>query len=172
MARVILLSGPKFSGKSRFVERLARELREAGVRVSGFFQRGVFDGAGNKIGYDLVDVAAGATRPLARISGARDAWVFDDAAFADAAANLDSEAELVIVDEAGPLELSGRGHRQTLERALDGRGPILLVVREELEESFRAMLATRAGTAHVRYLPQSAGETSERIRELLALAGS
>ncbi len=167
MPRVILLSGPKFSGKSRFVEKLARELAAEGLRISGFFQRGVFDEAGKKIGYDLVEVAGGTSRSLARISEDGDRWVFDDDAFAPAAAGIDPDADLLIIDEAGPLELSGKGHRQTLELALGGRGPILLSVREELAETFTALLAPRAEVTVLRYSPGLEAGLTERIRDLV-----
>jgi nucleoside-triphosphatase THEP1 len=165
--RVILLHGPKFSGKSRFVERLARELREAGTRLSGFFQRGVFDGAGRKIGYDLVDAASGTGRPLVRINEALDRWVFDDAVFDFAAAALDPDADLTIVDEVGPLELSGGGHRLALEAVLGGRAALLLVVREELADEFAALPAPRAAVIRVRYDPSAEAEVAKRIRALI-----
>jgi nucleoside-triphosphatase THEP1 len=167
LPRVILLSGPKFSGKSRFVEGLARELRDAGVLVSGFVQRGVFNGAGNKLGYDLVDLAANSCRPLARRSEAGDRWVFDEAAFAAAATMIEPGADLVIIDEVGPLELSGDGHLRALLDGLTAGARVLLVVRDELADEFAALLAPRAAVTAVRCDPRTEDEAARRIRELL-----
>jgi nucleoside-triphosphatase THEP1 len=191
---VILLAGPRFSGKSRLAERLARELTAEGLRVSGFVQRGVFDGAGNKQGYDLVDLAANSCRPLARIRPDRrhhasahapplrlpergpggevrgpetGSWVFDEAAFAHAATMIEPGADLVIVDEVGPLELAGGGHLRALLDGLTAGARVLLVVREELAGEFAALLAPRAAVTRVRYDPRTEDEIAKRIRELL-----
>ena len=166
-ASIILMAGPKFSGKSAFVERLLPALRENGFSLTGFFQRGVFDENGFKAGYDLVSVDGAITVPLARRPGPDSPWQFDETAFARAAQMLDESAEVIILDEIGPLELSGGGHAAVLESALSAEMAVLLVVREELTENFRSMLADRDMVV-LNFSPGSEEELTRRIVEILS----
>lgn len=136
-AKTILITGPKFSGKSRFVEMLLPRLREAGFTPTGFFQRGVFDGSGVKIGYDLVNVENGLSIPLARRAVSVGSWEFDEQAFARATGMVSPAADVCVLDEIGPLELSGGGHARTLKNALEEHADVILVVREELADELR-----------------------------------
>ncbi|MDD5307871.1 MAG: nucleoside-triphosphatase [Deltaproteobacteria bacterium] len=167
--RVILLTGPKFSGKSLFVEGLLSSLREKGLRVAGFVQRGVFDAEGRKVGYDLVGLVSGSCRPLARLSDAGHGWLFDDAAFGAALSELGESADLTVIDELGPLELAGKGHARALDLALGSSRAVLVVVREELAGDAERLLAARAAVTVVRFEPGQDSEIAATVSGILAM---
>jgi len=127
----IILSGPKFSGKSALASQLAKRIKNGGQTVSGFFQRGVFEN-GEKIGYDLAPACGGLMEPIIR-RGADGKWNFFPEAF-EKAAELVTEADAIILDEIGPLEISGSGHNRALKKALDFSGAIIVVVRDSLAD--------------------------------------
>jgi nucleoside-triphosphatase THEP1 len=161
LSRVILLTGPVGAGKSRLVEALAHE---TGCR-SGFVQRGLFDEHGRKIGYDLVGLATGLVRPLARLSAAGDGWAFDDAAFEAALAEIRDGSDLAIIDEIGPLELAGKGHARALDLALGSSKAVLCVVREELAAEVHGALLARAKVTAVPFAPGREREVAAAILE-------
>lgn len=165
--KTILVSGPKFSGKSAFVERLLPVLRARGLALTGFLQRGVFDKDGLKSGYNLVSVENGTSVSLARRANPDSPWQFDEPAFARAAQMLDESADVIILDEIGPLELSGGGHAQALQAALNMQVPLLIVVREELAEEFRH-LWTHRDMVVLNFNPGSEEKLTRRILEILS----
>ena len=165
--RAILLAGPVFSGKSLFVERLVCALRAAGLSVSGFLQRGVFGPDGRKIGYDLVGLSSGACLPLARRSEEGDRWLFEDASFEAALAELRDGADLTVIDELGHLELAGKGHTAAVDRALSSSIPVLAVVREALADDAEKWLSTRAKVTRIRFEPGRDEEIAASIRAAL-----
>jgi molybdenum cofactor guanylyltransferase len=166
--RVILFVGPVFSGKSLFVERLVGAIRSAGFSVSGFFQRGVFDGNGCKIGYDLVGLASGAARPIARLSVAGDRWEFDDAVFETALGEVREGADLVLIDEVGHLEIEGKGHSAAVDRALACSPVTLIVVRDFLADEVTRWLSPRADVAAVHFEPRREARIASELREILS----
>lgn len=166
--RAILLVGPVFSGKSRFIEDLSSSLGAAGFAVAGFFQRGAFRADGRKIGYDLVGLSSGSCRPLARRSEAGDRWLFDDAAFESARGEVREDADLVVIDEIGPLELAGKGHAKAVDRALSVSPTVLIVVREALADEAVKWLSARADVIRVCFEPGRGDEITAEIREILS----
>ena len=165
--KVILVSGPRFSGKSRFVEQLLPKLREKGLKLTGFFQRGVFDDNNLKTGYNLVSAENGTAVPLARRAGPGSPWEFDETAFERAREMITGGADVIIIDEAGPLELSGGGHARTLETALGMKSLILIVVREELAESLRRWLSGEREVTVLQFVPGAEETLAKRVLEIL-----
>lgn len=166
-ARTILIVGPRFSGKSRFVENLLPKMREGGLRLTGFLQRGIFDEAGVKVGYDLVSVEDGSAVPLARRATPEGPWEFREEGFEKAAGLVREDADLCILDEIGPLELSGGGHAQTMRRALSTDAAVLIVVREELEEAIPDLIPDTRDIHVVHFSPEAEERLGSRILSLL-----
>jgi nucleoside-triphosphatase THEP1 len=166
-SRIILVVGPRFSGKSRFVENLLPKIRESGLRLAGFLQRGVFDETGVKIGYDLVSVEDDSAVTLARRSALEGPWEFRDEAFEKAAGLVREDADVIILDEIGPLEISGGGHAETMHQALSTGAAVLIVVREELEEHFFKHMPDTRDVHVVHFSPEAEESLSGQILSLL-----
>jgi nucleoside-triphosphatase THEP1 len=164
---IIILSGPKFSGKSRFIERFITRIRNNGLVVGGFFQRGVFNESGEKVGYDLVGATDGSRTPIARADGGTGRWKFIDGAFKRAAGMLPENMQLCVMDEIGPLELSGKGHRAALEKVIEKSCALLIVVREELADEVRGILGAGRKIVEIGYSPGEEHVISERLVRII-----
>ena len=139
--KLILFTGRKHSGKTTAAERLARQVRSEGFRIAGLLAPSVYED-NRLVGFGAVDLIRDrqiklANRRTTEDKGGR--WEFTReglklgrAALNPSAAN---SADLIIVDEFGPLELEGRGWRKEVDLLLSSTDiPVMLVVRQELVE--------------------------------------
>jgi uncharacterized protein (DUF4213/DUF364 family)/nucleoside-triphosphatase THEP1 len=133
------------SPKSRLLVEFARDLAARRWRVAGVVIDTIRDGAGEKTGLDLIDLATGERHPLARpgtegIPIGR--WVLDPAVLAAGERAIrragESDAELVIVDKFGPLEGRGEGFAAALRALLAAERPLLVALRGEFLEGWDA----------------------------------
>lgn len=141
-----LVAGASGVGKSAFLAALAARLRGRGVSVGGIVSPGLWDGA-TRAGFDLEDLADGRREPLSRRDGPAH-WPaltgpfrFSPAgvAFGRAALARTGDTDVLIVDEVGPLELSGGGWAAEIESSLARRAkPLVWAVRESLVEAVQA----------------------------------
>jgi nucleoside-triphosphatase THEP1 len=146
---VVVVTGPPGGGKTTALLGLARGLAAAGRRVGGIVQPALHEG-GARVGYELLDVATGARRPLARRTGTPQehgcGFAFAPDAFAWAAARLDAahrDGDVLVADELGRLEAAGHGHLPALVApvAPDRTRLWLLGVRQDV----LGMVAARLG---------------------------
>ena len=150
---IYLLTGAVGGGKTTFLERGLPSLRERHPRLDGYLSLRVFAG-GETAGYDLRDLRTAARIPLLRRRGEADGfrvgpYVLLPAGLAAAEEIIrrGGAADLLIVDEVGPLELAGGGVWPALVGEFAGRDrPALVVVRETLVDDIRAALAGREMT--------------------------
>lgn len=137
---VHVIAGARGAGKSTLLAAVVERLRADGLAVAGVSAPGeVRDGA--RWSFEVVDLATGERRPLARRDGPQ-TWPAigpfrvdpEGLAFARAALEraVSDAADIVAVDEVGPWELSGEGYAAQLDALRQARRPLLLVVREEL----------------------------------------
>jgi nucleoside-triphosphatase THEP1 len=143
--QLIIVNGPIDSGKTCWCSELAAANPEcAGVLLLKVFLRG------ERIGYDALNLSAGERIPFARIGGHESpGWIagervgpFSISAAALQAANawlIEAAAEPVdiIIDEIGPLELSGRGLSPGLRAVLASSlsRKLYVVIRSECVEA-------------------------------------
>jgi nucleoside-triphosphatase THEP1 len=146
--RLFLWTGPRHSGKTTGAAQLARQARQDGFRLAGVLAPSIYR-EGHLVGFEALDLQSEARSLLAvRRDDPGDIGSFHflkeglrlgrqalDVAAADG-------ADLVIVDEFGPLELASRGWRQAVNALVEaGRAPLLLIVRRELAGAVRETYA-------------------------------
>ncbi|MGB8953351.1 MAG: nucleoside-triphosphatase [Candidatus Aminicenantales bacterium] len=145
--RIYILTGKVHSGKTTFVKKTVKELKEKGIAVEGFLsERMTGDEKGQ--GYDLIDLSREKPVPFIRTSGQPEwpqigPYFFDPRGLAEAQKIIrgSRRADLLVVDEVGPLELGGRGLWPALEGELFRPSKkILLVIRESLLKDFLSIL--------------------------------
>jgi nucleoside-triphosphatase THEP1 len=110
--RLILVTGPIGSGKTRWCLALADYASILGIHVGGLVSPAVFEGD-LKIGIDLLDLGSGAQRRLAvRRGGSSNGQITEDWHVDDETLNWGNAilahsgaCQLFILDELGPLEL-------------------------------------------------------------------
>jgi nucleoside-triphosphatase len=139
---IILLTGPRNSGKTGACLQLAHWARDRGLDCAGLACPARME-LGRRAGSDVVDLRTGEQRRFAgqRLRDGRpDGHDFDEEAVAWARARLASACpcDLLIVDEIGPLELElGLGWSNALDILRAGRfEAALVVVRLGLVERF------------------------------------
>ncbi len=146
---LILWTGPRHSGKSTSVADLAQLAHDEDFEVAGLLAPSVYHD-GELIGFDAVDLRNGTKAPLARQKAKRDKtmrFTFIDKGLKLGGIATSREAtelaELVIVDEFGPLELDSKGWRENVDLLLaSSTAVVLLVVREELVEQVSRLYAS------------------------------
>lgn len=131
---IFVLTGPVHSGKTTLCRHVVTELKKHRIRVGGFLSLAV-QKEERRIGYDLWDIEKATSRPFIRETG-EDHWerigryFFIPEALKTAREMIKCipKAGLFIVDEVGPLELSGRGFWPALEEAVASPEPNFLLV--------------------------------------------
>jgi len=139
---LILLTGKKQGGKTTVLQRLVERLKREKFKIAGFVAPSVYKGAFLP-GFDLVDIQSGRSMKFARRKTAAQAFQFSDQGLEFGRKILESEearnADLIIIDEFGPLELEGDGWRKDTDLLLENKNCLLLVVREELVEAVKEL---------------------------------
>ena len=146
--KLILWMGEKHSGKTTSVTKLVTAARIEGFNVAGVLAPSLYHN-GRLLGFDIVDLRSENRAPLARRTtspGKKCPFAFIDNGLRLGNAALRRKvvesADLVIIDEFGPLELSGRGWRSSVDFLLASLNMIiLLVVRRELVNTVQDVYA-------------------------------
>jgi len=142
---IIIITGQKATGKTRIATKLSEVLQSRGATVEGIVAPKILKNDIH-LGYEIQDLNSGKRLPFAIKSKENpterfgipfkiqeDALVFGQSVLA----KIGEEADLVVLDEVGPLELQGKGWAEPITRIIDGREkPILLVIRKSLVDTF------------------------------------
>ena len=142
--KLVLWTGEKHSGKTTGVAKLVETARGEGFNIAGLLAPSLYRD-GELFGFDAVDLQNETRAPLAKRNtdaGKTGRFTFlpEGLKLGNAALSVTAakSADLVIVDEFGPMELDGRGWRENVDSLLaSSSAMILLVVRQELAERVR-----------------------------------
>ncbi|MEM3012095.1 MAG: nucleoside-triphosphatase, partial [Candidatus Hadarchaeales archaeon] len=126
-----LLTGRPGSGKSTVIGRTVSLLRGEGVRVGGIFCPELREG-GERVGFEIRDLLTGEVGVLARV-GLEGPGVGKYGVNLEALERIGGggirraleEAEVVVVDEIGPMEVLSKGFREAVLQALSSPLPLL-----------------------------------------------
>ncbi|MGY4706467.1 nucleoside-triphosphatase [Candidatus Bipolaricaulota sp. J31] len=148
---LLVIAGPVGAGKTRAAEALARYITARGHRVGGVVSPRTLR-RGETVGYRVRDLATGEERPLCALTPpglrfgrfyfAREGLEFAREAIIRAA----REAEFVVVDEVGPLELEGHGFAPGIVEARASGKPLAITARPRLVDAVLDWLGVLEGT--------------------------
>jgi len=138
---IFLISGDIQGGKTSYLLKLVDVLKMRDLDVGGFLAPGNFE-SGERSGFKLhnikseVEISMASTEETAAWKKYRRFW-FNPEAFIQGRewiqTCLEQEADIVVIDEVGPMELEGSGWFDTLESLISQSGAIQLwSVRENL----------------------------------------
>lgn len=143
---IAILTGQLHSGKTTLLFQLLRHLRKEGVTVSGIIAEGLWHN-GIRSGFNLIDVSNDTLTPLCRRRNddePRQAtpYIFYEEGLAAGKRALSIErcanADVILVDEVGPLETRGMGWAPYLAPLLRLNVPVhVWVVRHTCLEQIR-----------------------------------
>jgi nucleoside-triphosphatase len=150
--KLVLWTGQKHSGKTTSAAALVNAAREEGFNVAGLLAPSVYRN-GELLGFDALDLRNETRVPLARrkveagtirrLEFLLEGLKLGNAALRDEATK---SADLIIIDEFGPLEFNDRGWRKSVDSLIaSSNALILLVVRQELAESVCRLYADLPG---------------------------
>jgi len=145
---LFFLTGPIQGGKSSLAAELARVWKKQGGKAGGFLAPGLMQ-EGERTGFNLQRVSRDQQIPLARKTGPASWFTFRRFSFNPEAfrigmhwlrEDLQNGADLLIIDEVGPLELQGRGWRKVLDHFASVPELLQLwVVRKAVLEEFKKL---------------------------------
>jgi nucleoside-triphosphatase THEP1 len=143
----VILCGPGQSGKTTLLSALVYQLRKESITVAGILAVGLWE-KDVRSGFNLLSLADGSTVPLShRIP---DDGLHNGVPFVFYQAGVEAgmkalspdtcmDADVVIVDEVGFLELQGKGWASCLPRLLEMEGVVhVWAVRRKLLDEVRA----------------------------------
>ncbi|MGB9861588.1 MAG: nucleoside-triphosphatase [Candidatus Bipolaricaulaceae bacterium] len=149
----LIISGPIGAGKTLASLALAAHLKKEGLTIGGVVSPRVIRN-GETVGYRVKDLRTGkelllcarepfpGAFPFRRFFFSQKALDFANLVLREAA----KEAEVIVVDEVGPLELSGRGFALGLWAARESSAFLILTVRPSLLSEVERWLKLENGS--------------------------
>lgn len=144
---IFILTGPLHSGKTTLIKGVIQKFKDQKVHVDGFLSLAVFEDQ-ERIGYDLFDLKKEESIPILRKIG-EESWqrigfyFFVPSGLEEAQKIISRSraAEICVVDEVGPLELTGKGFWSALKQVLfPPLTTFLISVREGILDDFLSTL--------------------------------
>lgn len=135
---IIVLTGAPGVGKTTAVIRVARELKERGVKVGGIVSREIRTN-NTRIGFEFIDLTTNDRSVLASITGngPKVGKYFVNVAGCRFAAerlkNAVRNSDIIICDEIGPMELKPREFVHCVKNLLYVNKKVIVVVHQKLQ---------------------------------------
>ena len=150
---IIFLTGDRQSGKTSLILEIAEQARRHGRQVAGIACPGLWKNQ-MRSGFELLELDSGQRHLLSkRVPGLQPIPFMFDALGLEKGKNALSVrrcggADLIIVDEVGPLELQGEGWAPCLDSLLQLTAPVQIwVVRRPLVQQVQTHFCLRAEAA-------------------------
>ncbi len=170
MKRIVLVTGPSGIGKTSILRRTVKEFKNRNYKVGGIFCREVREG-GIRIGFEIKDISTGQRGWLAHVNQPTgptigkyhvnliDLDVISTGAILDAIRN----ADIIAVDEIGPMELFSPAFRNALIRAVKSTKPLVGTIHFRLNNSLVNSIRAREDTE----LIEVTYDTRENLHKLI-----
>lgn len=149
--RVILLSGRPGVGKTTIVNRVYEHYSKNGFKIEGMTTREVREG-GARAGFMITDLSSGQEGWLAKKdvgTGPRvgsyvvESDELEKIGVSALERSMNGDADLIIVDEIGPMEMTSASFRNNISKLLNGRMTVVATVKfgsryPEVENTWRS----------------------------------
>ncbi len=148
--QLVFMTGPPRTGKTTVLLRAAEELRANGYSLGGMTSQEVRE-AGIRVGFEIRDYASNRRVWLAHVrqpSGPRVGKYRVNLADLDTigtAAILTAlrEADVVLIDEIGPMELFSEAFKDAVQRAVDSSKPVLGTIHYRVQHPLVQQIKSR-----------------------------
>jgi nucleoside-triphosphatase len=137
---IIVLTGAPGAGKTTAVMRVARELKERGLKVGGIVSRELRTNQ-MRIGFEFIDLTTDDRSVLASITGngPKIGKYFVNLAGCRFAAerlkNAVKNSDIIICDEIGPMELKSEEFVDSVKNLLDVDKKVIVVIHQKLQHA-------------------------------------
>ena len=170
----VFLRGRPGVGKSTVLQRVRELLSERGYRVGGVFCPEMRED-GARVGFRIVDVGSGRSGVLSRVgsgSGPRiGRYVVNirdlDEVGVKALGAAVKDADVVLVDEVGPMEMQSRPFQEAVLRALDSPKPVIGVLHWQMRHPVVSTIEARSNTEILEVITQNRDRLPSEIVERL-----
>ncbi len=135
---IIVLTGAPGVGKTTAVIRVARALKERGVKVGGIVSRELRIN-NMRVGFEFIDLTSNDRSVLASITGngPKVGKYFVNVAgcrfAAERLTNAVRNSDVIICDEIGPMELKSKEFIDSVENLLEVDKKVIVVVHQKLQ---------------------------------------
>lgn len=141
MKHLFFITGRPGIGKTTVLLNAANELKNKGYSVGGMLSREVRE-KGARIGFEIIDYATGQKGWLAHVDQHTGPQVSKyrvnlhdlDQIGVNAIQNALKSAEVVIIDEVGPMELFSSRFKQVINDAIDSQKLVLGVIHHSVRD--------------------------------------
>ncbi|MEM1586285.1 MAG: NTPase [Candidatus Bathyarchaeia archaeon] len=148
--RHIFLTGPPRTGKTTIVLRVVDYLREKNVKVGGMVSQEILKD-GVRVGFKIIDLLGNVEGILAHVTHKSGPQVgkyrvcLEDLERIGAKAILNGckEADVVVIDEVGPMELYSEPFKDAFLRALESKKVVLGTIHWRAKTPFTEMIRRR-----------------------------
>ena len=136
---IIVLTGAPGVGKTTALIRVARTLKERGVKIGGIVSREMRTDNNMRIGFEFIDLATNDRNVLAYTTGNghKVGRYFVNVAgcrfAAERLTNAVRNSDVIICDEIGPMELKSKELVDSARKLLDVNKKVIVVVHQKLQ---------------------------------------
>lgn len=132
MKRLILITGQPSIGKTTILLRTVDTLKIKGYKIGGMISREIREG-GARVGFEIVDLGTGQRGWLAHVNQQAGPKISKyrvnlsdlDAIGAISILNAVTDADVIVVDEIGPMELFSPAFKEAVSIAIESEKPVL-----------------------------------------------
>lgn len=152
MTLLVFLTGVPGVGKSTVVKRVAERMKQEGMKVGGMVSADMRSGP-SRVGFEIRDLLTAKAGVLAHANQAIGPKIgkyrvnSDDLEKIGAEAILSAitSADLVVIDEVGPMELTSTRFKDTVRSALACGKPVLGTVHRNAQDPIVKAIKSEAG---------------------------
>jgi nucleoside-triphosphatase len=153
LKRFTFVTGQSGVGKTRVLLRVAKRLKEKGYKVGGMVSSEVREG-GVRVGFEIIDVKTGRRGWLAHINQLKGPKVgkyrvnLNDLNGIGACSILEAarNADIVIIDEIGPMELFSSAFREAIVYAMKSKKLIVGTIHQRVRHQLLTTIGSNNNT--------------------------
>jgi nucleoside-triphosphatase len=137
----VFLTGIPGVGKSTIVRKVVERTRQEGIKVGGMTSSDLRSGP-TRVGFEIRNLMTGEVGMLAHVNQATGPRIGKyhvksedlDRIGVEAIVSAIKHADLVVIDEVGPMELTSRGFKEAVQAALACGKPLLGTVHRSAQD--------------------------------------
>jgi len=180
LGEFFFLTGPPRSGKTTVINEVIDRVRARGIRVGGMTTSEVTQD-GVRTGFQVKDISNGRMGMLAQVGGPAGPRIGKytvnlsdlEEIGVKAIENAKENADLIVVDEVGPMELTSNVFVNAVEKALGSAKPVLLTLHwrasHPLLDRIRKEAPERLTTVTAENRDRLASEIEDRLLKAILM---